>query len=158
MADSNARATGSRRGHTRLIPRHRRDTGLTLIELLTVIFIIGILLVLALPVFLNAASRARTSEAFSVVAPVRRAVDEYWATTGELPNSNSQAAVGPQSDYAGKYVRGVNVLDDGVIQIELADFGHVLLTPGTGEGRHILIWRCSSPDIAPQHLPGECRQ
>lgn len=158
MADSNARAAGSRRGKARLVPQHRRSTGLTLIELLTVIFIIGILLVLALPVFLNSVSRAQTSEAFSVVAPIRRAVDEYWATTGELPDSNSQAAVGPQSDYAGKYVRGVNVLEDGVIQIELSNSGHIVFTPSTGEGRHILIWTCNSPDIAPQHLPGECRQ
>ncbi len=161
MTDSNAGVVFSRTRHARLrqqSQQYRRATGLTLIELLTVIFVIGILLVIALPTFMNYLSRAKTSEAFSLVAPVRRAVDEYWAINGGLPDSSTQAAVGPQTDYVGKYVRGIEVLKDGVIQIEMSGFGHIVFTPDTGDADHILIWSCSSPDIAPQHLPAECRQ
>ncbi len=141
--------------------RHPGSRGFTLIELLTIVFIIGILLVIALPTYLNYSNRAKLAEALGLSAPVRRAVDEYWATHGDLPDSSSVAAVGPAADYSGRYVAGITVIQDGVIQISLDDaslnFGHLLLTPTTAGSSKVLIWVCSSSDIAPQHLPRDCR-
>ena len=57
---------------------NRKDNaGFTLIELLVVIIIIGILSAIALPSFLNQASKAKQSEAKNYVGAVQRAQQAY---------------------------------------------------------------------------------
>jgi len=57
---------------------NRKDNaGFTLIELLVVIIIIGILSAIALPSFLNQASKAKQSEAKNYVGAVQRAQQSY---------------------------------------------------------------------------------
>ena len=57
---------------------NRKDSkGFTLIELLVVIIIIGILSAIALPSFLNQASKAKQSEAKNYVGAVQRAQQSY---------------------------------------------------------------------------------
>lgn len=151
----------ARRQSSSWCDRSARSQGFTLIELLTIVFVIGIILVIALPTYMNYANRAKLSEALGVVGPVRRAVDEYWAQTGQLPASNASVALGAPDQYAGRYVSGIELIGNGVIQVSLDDaglqFGQLLFTPSTPAGSSVLQWRCSSPNIAPQHLPKECR-
>lgn len=141
--------------------RRARALGFTLIELLTIVFVIGIILVIALPTYMNYANRAKLSEALGIVGPVRRAVDEHWAQTGQLPASNAAVALDAPGQYAGRYVSGIEVIENGVIQVSLDDpglqFGQLLFTPSTAADSSVLRWRCSSPNIAPQHLPKDCR-
>jgi len=57
---------------------NRKDNqGFTLIELLVVIIIIGILSAIALPSFLNQASKAKQSEAKNYVGALQRAQQSY---------------------------------------------------------------------------------
>ena len=57
---------------------NRKDNqGFTLIELLVVIIIIGILSAIALPSFLNQASKAKQSEAKNYIGAVQRAQQSY---------------------------------------------------------------------------------
>ncbi|MGA0201537.1 MAG: type IV pilin-like G/H family protein, partial [Prochlorotrichaceae cyanobacterium] len=57
--------------------KRKDNEGFTLIELLVVIIIIGILSAIALPSFLNQASKAKQSEAKNYVGAVQRAQQSY---------------------------------------------------------------------------------
>lgn len=67
----------------------KKDEGFTLIELLVVIIIIGILSAIALPSFLNQASRARESEAQTNVGAINRAQQAFIAEFGNFAGSDS---------------------------------------------------------------------
>jgi prepilin-type N-terminal cleavage/methylation domain-containing protein len=56
----------------------KKSEGFTLIELLVVIIIIGILSAIALPSFLNQASKARASEARTNVGAINRSQQAYY--------------------------------------------------------------------------------
>ena len=70
-----------------LRPQPRRDDGVTLVELLVVILIVGILAAIAIPSFLDQQSKA------------------YDATAKEVARAASQAAETYETDHAGNYVR-----------------------------------------------------
>jgi type IV pilus assembly protein PilA len=60
-----------------LLSKQNETSGFTLIELLVVIIIIGILAALALPTFLNQASKARHSEAKTYLSAMNRSQQSY---------------------------------------------------------------------------------
>jgi type IV pilus assembly protein PilA len=61
------------------INQRREDKGFTLIELLVVIIIIGILSAIALPSFLNQASKAKQSEAKQYISSMNKGQQAYFA-------------------------------------------------------------------------------
>ncbi|MEO1294342.1 MAG: prepilin-type N-terminal cleavage/methylation domain-containing protein [Cyanobacteria bacterium J06636_16] len=80
-----------------LLPTANRANakGFTLIELLVVIIIIGILAAIALPSFLNQASRARESEGKTNIGAINRAQQAYLAEFGRFAGRNSEASNNP---------------------------------------------------------------
>ncbi len=60
-----------------ILGKKKEDEGFTLIELLVVIIIIGILSAIALPSFLNQASKAKQTEAKTFVGAVNRAQQTF---------------------------------------------------------------------------------
>jgi type IV pilus assembly protein PilA len=67
-----------------ILNKKKNEEGFTLIELLVVIIIIGILSAIALPSFLNQATKARQSEAKNYVGSMNRAQQAFY-----LENNNS---------------------------------------------------------------------
>lgn len=57
----------------------RQQTGMTLIEIMIVVGIIGILSAVALPAYRDYVTRARLAEAFSTLATVQPNAEQYWS-------------------------------------------------------------------------------
>ena len=78
--------------------KKKSNAGFTLIELLVVIIIVGILSAIALPTFLDQASKARESEAKTNLGALNRGQQAYRLENGEFASSISDLDVGIQND------------------------------------------------------------
>jgi type IV pilus assembly protein PilA len=77
-----------------ILNKKNGEKGFTLIELLVVIIIIGILAAIALPSFLNQASKARQSEAKTYVGSMNRSQQSYYLEKQQFAPNLQTLAVG----------------------------------------------------------------
>jgi len=89
-----------------MLNKKNGEKGFTLIELLVVIIIIGILAAIALPSFLNQASKARQSEAKTYVGSMNRSQQAYYLEKQQFAPNLQSLAVGIAQTTA-NYVYGV---------------------------------------------------
>jgi prepilin-type N-terminal cleavage/methylation domain-containing protein len=99
----------------RLGQRVARDDGLTLVELLLVLTIIGILLAIAVPAYLALTGRANQTAAKEDVRTALPAVEAYYADCGKYADAAAAECsdgIAHTFDAAGlkKYAPGLNVL------------------------------------------------
>ena len=82
----------------------RGKEGVTLLEVMIVVVIVGILAAIAIPAYNDYITRARRSDAFTALETVRAAQEMYRAERGEYRNStdfNNDLLPGCRSDMAG---------------------------------------------------------
>ncbi|MHB8744283.1 MAG: pilin [Sulfuricaulis sp.] len=138
--------------------------GFTLIELMIVVAIIGILAAIAVPAYQDYTIRSRVSEAASLAAAVRTAIDVAYSqgsTLGVMPTTAATLGISLPTSYSGKYVQSVSVASNGVIDVTLrstASLGlgaaagkHVVYQPSDANNASNLTWTVSQSNT--NHVP-----
>lgn len=92
--------------------------GFTLIELMTVISIIGILAAIAIPNFISYRNKAYISEADSLFDYAKKNITDFYDHTGKFPKNNVEAGLPEPDNLKGKYVEFVKI-DNGAVFIKL---------------------------------------
>jgi type IV pilus assembly protein PilA len=151
----------------------KRQQGLTLIELMIVIAIIGILGALALPAYQDYTIRAKVSE-------MLLAANGCKTSVSEAISSASEANVAASLPKASKYVTSIAADANGVITVvgnhealrgnTSASANSISLTPlqtgdtaingSTDGGKPIASWRCGpagSKGLPVKYLPASCK-
>ena len=134
----------------------------TLIELMTVLAIIGVLVALALPAYQKYTIRAQIAEGLGLTGPLTVAVTAYHNDHGVFPNDNTDAALEPALAYAGRYVEFITVAGNEV-SIRYGNRANVTIS-----GREVILtatrndgstsWNCSGDGvISKAYLPPSCR-
>jgi type IV pilus assembly protein PilA len=156
----------------------KRQKGLTLIELMIVIAVIGILGALALPAYQDYTIRAKVSEMLLAANGCKTAVNEAVSSSSD---ANISATLPKTCDsQASKYVSSVAVDGNGVITVvgnhealrgsTSASANAIALTPlqtgdtaingSTDGGKTISGWRCgpaTSNGLPVKYLPASCK-
>ncbi len=156
----------------------KNQQGLTLIELMIVIAVIGILGALALPVYQDYTIRAKVSEMLLAANGCKTAVNEAISSSSD---ANVAATLPKVCDsQSSKYVASVAVDANGVITVigkhdalrgsTSASANSIALTPlqtgdtpvngSTDGGKTIAGWRCgpaSSNGLPLKYLPTSCK-
>jgi type IV pilus assembly protein PilA len=111
----------------------------------------------------NSTTRPAIKEALTLTGGAKAAVTEYWYDTGRFAVDNQTAGLSPGPQIRGTYVASV-IVETGVIAVAFgADAGEeysgqtLILTPMPSPDGGSMEWQCSSPDIAPEVLPKECK-
>ncbi len=140
----------------------RKQQAFTMIELMTVMAIIGVLTAIALPAYQNYSIRAQVAEGLALTGPLTLAIAAYQNDNGTYPADNAAAAVPPPDGYAGRFVESI-AINGNVISIEYGNeanaliSGHdVTLTATRTDGS--VSWSCASGGyILRSYLPPSCR-
>jgi type IV pilus assembly protein PilA len=140
----------------------RTQQAFSMIELMTVMAIIGVLASIALPAYQSYSIRAQIAEGLGLTGPLTLALAAYRNDNGTYPSDNAAAALQPPDGYAGRFVDSIGV-NGNVISILYGNQANVQIS-----GRFVTLsatstdgsvrWTCAGGgSIANSYLPPSCR-
>jgi prepilin-type N-terminal cleavage/methylation domain-containing protein len=135
-----------------------KQKGLTLIELMIVVAILGIFISIAIPAYLDYTVRARAAEGWQLAQTAKLAVSEYTMDNHALPAS--QEATGYKSPASTANVQSIVIGPQGVVTIsftKIAGDGTLLLVP-TLQASGELTWTCNTGTLKKEYRPSSCRE
>ncbi len=144
-----------------------KNKGFTMIELMISVCTVGILAIIAIPVYQEYAVRARVTEAFSLVHNAKIAVVQEASVAGSLQALNHKQ-VSYQYDGQSKYVEKIEIGPKGVITMTFGPQGiggnpsmngkAILLVPTQAQDGKF-VWQCTMESTAHhKYVPRHCRQ
>lgn len=148
----------------RIICNRDSQQGLTLLELMIVIFVVSILSMVALPAYQDYRVRAEVSKDLGVVNKAKTNVAEFYTLNGRLPNSNSEAGFDNFSMANFKLFIGAMPNPGTIIVVysvqeipELDGWEILNFVPTVVNGR--LKWDCTIGGSMPnRYRPANCRR
>ena len=151
---------GAGRGAT--APAVAAQRGLTIIELMIIVAIIGILASVAVPAYQDHTVRQKVREAVSLADPARTALG-IACSKGELSGvDNESLGLSPANAWSGDHTRSIAVAGlsstEGIVAITLRSIGgvvadgqRIVYTGACGAGG--MRWTVGG-DVLPKYLPG----
>lgn len=136
--------------------------GVTLIELMIVVAIIGLMSALAIPAYTDYAIRAQISEGLHLAGSAKAAITEYYQNQSLFPTDNAQAGLEVAGNITGTYVDSVSV-NGAVISVQYGNDANsqimgqtIIMTAVDNLGS--ISWVCTTGGfIQLKHLPRVCR-
>jgi type IV pilus assembly protein PilA len=120
-----------------------------------------VLAAISIPAYQSYTVRAQVTEGLNLADAMKTSVAEYYAQTGQLPNSNKETGL-PVAPISGKYAKSVAVQGHGQIMIQFDPAlqsigGKTLMLSPLINAQGDIAWQCSSNDLADRYLPAACR-
>ena len=125
-----------------------RQSGFTIIEAFIAVAVLAILGSIGINVYYDFTIRTRVSESVVVIGPIQHAMGLHVSESGELPDALSDMDFVSHSSvaFAGDFVSSVDVIDTGVIRVQLKTRDDMF----TAAGKSVVFtgqWSMGSPHI-----------
>ena len=149
-----------------------KTAAFTLVELMIAVAIVGILISLAVPSYVDYTTRTKITEALYLAASAKSSIAEFYISNGTLPSTMNEAGI---TDANTKYVHSLTykkVAD----KKEDGERGHIVITlseavGSNAMGKELVVeayirqsgaidWQCkpaSQNGVPPHLLPASCR-
>ncbi len=149
----------------------RHSKGFTLIEVMTVVAIVGILATIAIPLYLEFQSRTRVSEVLASLGACRaNVVDFYLENAGWNRRDGTNVSTLPLCSQEGSEFEipgSMTVNNVGIISVQVQNLGsgvadgEVITSAPVIVVNQITGWRCGNPadgtTLEERFLPGTCQ-
>jgi prepilin-type N-terminal cleavage/methylation domain-containing protein len=151
-------------GGERMRSMVRRNAGLTLIELLIALTVIGVLAAMAYTSYQDHRRRAWLAESLGLAAGAKQAVETFYGVHHHWPHSNAEAELAEPQAWRSVVLKSLAIVQHGgeaAIELTLSDKiqdnANAWLIPGvTSAGG--LYWQCVADSTIQRLLPDSCQQ